>query len=456
VRNALRAIFAIGAVVAAFSVRNDGVSAMTYACSERSATDIASVDGRPVTCSEYYARLLLLPVAKSTLDQVIQSILIDQYAYVKHITISDAAVSKREGEIKARYPSGQFDTILKQQNLTDADVRRILRQQLILDRVVGPNKAGTAAFLQRLRANANVMIFDERLRGTANPAQPVRNCSSSPGGDLASVNGQRITCRAVLSRLALSPQGVGVFLDIVQSMLVEQYARANHITILDADVTLQEAEIKARYQPGQFEQILKGQNLTEEGARKILRQKLIISKAVAPNVKVTQSDIEAYLVKNHKTLDTPERVRVRHILVGSLEVANAVATQLKNGASFEALARQYSTDPGSRDKGGELGFFSRGQMVPEFNDAAFSQEIGVVGPPVKSPFGYHIIEVEEKLPSKVATLEDSQDAISKILRQEQEARLIPAFLDRLRVKARIRVFDVSLKRAVQQPLHLAN
>ena len=88
-------------------------------------------------------------------------------------------------------------------------------------------------------------------------------------------------------------------------------------------------------------------------------------------------------------------VKASHILVSSLEEANKVISELKNGKEFGELARKYSSCPSGK-QGGDLGFFSKGQMVKEFEDAAFSLEVGSVSGPVKTQFGYHIIKVTEK------------------------------------------------------------
>ncbi len=88
-------------------------------------------------------------------------------------------------------------------------------------------------------------------------------------------------------------------------------------------------------------------------------------------------------------------VRASHILVSSLEEANHVVNELKAGKDFAELARKYSSCPSKKD-GGDLGFFSKGQMVKEFEDAAFSLKPGEVSAPVKTQFGYHLIKVTGK------------------------------------------------------------
>ncbi|GAC1544053.1 MAG: peptidylprolyl isomerase [Vulcanimicrobiaceae bacterium] len=277
----------------------------------------------------------------------------------------------------------------------------------------------------------------------------VTGCAGrASSGDVAAVNSEKISRADYDAKLEAGPQGKAVFNQLVQSALIEQYAKDNHVDISDADVTKKEDEIKSKYPPGQFAQILKAQNLTEDDVRRILRQQLVVEKAVSANVKVTDAEIQAYLAKNHATLDTAEQVRARHILVADAGKAAEVESKLKGGAKFEELAKQYSTDPSSKDKGGELGFFAKGQMVPAFQNAAFSQKIGVVGPPIKSPFGFHIIEVEEKKAATVATVANSGEKIKTLLTQQQDQQQIPQFLAGLRSKAKIEIYDDKLKDAL--------
>jgi foldase protein PrsA len=270
----------------------------------------------------------------------------------------------------------------------------------------------------------------------------------SKGSDVASVNGQGIPRSEFEAKVDSSPQAKGALFQLIQSALIDQYAAQSHITIPDADVTKREDEIKAKYPAGQFDAILKQQNLTDADVRKILRQQLIIQKAVDPSLKISDADVKAYLDKSHAQLDTQAQVRARHILVRDQKTASEVEAKLKAGAKFEDMAKQYSTDPSTKDKGGELGFFNRQQMVPAFANAAFSQPVGAIGPPVKSPFGWHIIQVEEKKPATVATFANSKDKIRDTLKQQQEAAQIPAFLNGLRAKATIVVNDPALKDAV--------
>jgi foldase protein PrsA len=239
---------------------------------------------------------------------------------------------------------------------------------------------------------------------------------------------------------------------LVQQDLIDQYAKDKNVTVTQAEIDKDEADIKAKYPPGQFENILKQQGLTEQDVQSILRQQLILKKAVSSQVHVSDADVKAFFDKNHTQFDKPEQVRARHILVADPNKAKEVLAKIKSGGSWDALAKQYSTDPSTKDKGGELGFFGRGQMVPQFQDAAFGAKVGQVVGPVKSPFGYHVIQVEEKKPATKATYASVQKQIRDQLTSQQQSQQIPAFLQQLRTTAKIDVYDDRYKDAFPPPV----
>ena len=287
--------------------------------------------------------------------------------------------------------------------------------------------------------------------GTAALCISLAACSSSSGGDVAAVNGQKISRGDFDHKLESSPAARQILTQLVQQDLIEQYARDKKVDVSQAELDKKETDIKAKYPPGQFEQILKQQGLTEQDVQQILRQQIVLEKAVAPNIHVTDADVKSYFQKNHSLFDKPEQVRARHILVADKATADTVLGKLKNGGSWDALAKQYSTDPSTKEKGGELGFFGKGQMVPQFQDAAFNAQIGQIVGPVKSPFGYHIIQTEEKKPATKATYAATSDQIRQQLTQQQQAQQVPVFLQNLRVAAKIDVFDDRYKDAFPQP-----
>jgi foldase protein PrsA len=261
------------------------------------------------------------------------------------------------------------------------------------------------------------------------------------GGAVATVNGQPISRSSFNSRLESSPMGRTVLQQMVQDTLIEQYAKNNNITITDADITARENQLKANFPSGSWDDMLKARGLTEADVRSALREQLILDRALSKDVTVTPAAIKQYYDRNRASFDKPETVTARHILVPNLALAQKVEADLKAGQNFGSLAKQYSTDPGSKDKGGELGAFRRGQMVPAFDKVAFSAPIGSTSAPVKSPFGYHIIQVESRQPGQKGTLASATPQITETLRQQQEAPLIQPFLQGLQQKATIVVND---------------
>jgi foldase protein PrsA len=188
----------------------------------------------------------------------------------------------------------------------------------------------------------------------------IAGCSGGSSGTVATVNGEAISRADFENRLESGPQAKQILSQMIQTKLLDQYATENHIDVPAADIAKKEADIKAKYPPGQFEALLKQQNLTEDDVQKILKEQIVLQKAVDKDVKVSDSDISAYFQKNHAQFDKPEQAHAKHILVADLKTADLVESKLKAGGKFEDLAKQYSTDPGTKDKGGDLGFFGTG------------------------------------------------------------------------------------------------
>jgi foldase protein PrsA len=264
---------------------------------------------------------------------------------------------------------------------------------------------------------------------------------SGGGGSVVTVNGQSISHADLDSKLESSPAAKSQLQQMVTNVLIDQYAQKNNITVSDADIDKVENGYKEQYPNGQWDELLKARGMTEQDVRDILRRQIILDKATGSNIHISDAQIKQFFDKNHAQFDTPAMARARHILVPDLKTAQKVEADLKAGKDFAAEAKQYSTDPGSRDKGGELGFFKKGAMVPAFDQYAFSGPIGKISQPIKSPFGYHVIQVLERKPAKLATLASAHDQIQQTLRQQQESPLIPNFLQQLQANGQITVDD---------------
>lgn len=143
-----------------------------------------------------------------------------------------------------------------------------------------------------------------------------------------------------------------------------------------------------------------------------------------------QRKLEAVLQARVPT--TAEQVHARHILVQNEEMARLVLNRLKAGDDFAAVAKEFSQDPSTKDQGGDLGWFPRGRMVPEFEEVAFSLPVGELSEPVKTRYGYHIIRVEERDPNRpldeTALEEARAQALDNWLQEQRAAAQIQRML----------------------------
>ncbi|NLV76861.1 MAG: peptidylprolyl isomerase [Tissierellia bacterium] len=141
-------------------------------------------------------------------------------------------------------------------------------------------------------------------------------------------------------------------------------------------------------------------------------------------ITVTEEEINSFYDENKHFFQRPEVARASHILVDDEEKANEILDEINDGLSFEDAASKYSNCP-SKANGGDLGEFSRGKMVPEFEEVAFSMEEGSISEPVKTQFGYHIIKLNYKKESGTSSLEEVKGQINHqlILMKQQEIYL---------------------------------
>jgi len=137
-----------------------------------------------------------------------------------------------------------------------------------------------------------------------------------------------------------------------------------------------------------------------------------------------------------KQVKTEEEVHARHILVPTEDEAKAILVQLKGGADFATLAKEKSKDPGAAE-GGDLGYFTKDQMVPEFADVAFKLDKGQISDPVKTQFGWHVIKVEDKRVKPTPTFEQVKPQIENYVAHRAQAEMV----ENLRKTAKIERLD---------------
>ena len=138
-------------------------------------------------------------------------------------------------------------------------------------------------------------------------------------------------------------------------------------------------------------------------------------------------------------------MRARHILVESKDKAREIFEKMPHGSDFAQLAKEYSKDPGSKDQGGELGFFTRGQMVPQFEEAAFKLKKGEVSEPFESQFGWHVVRVDDRRQRAAPSFEAVKDRVVAAMIHQKAQQIATD----LRGKAQIEYIDPEIKRSVE-------
>jgi peptidyl-prolyl cis-trans isomerase C len=170
-----------------------------------------------------------------------------------------------------------------------------------------------------------------------------------------------------------------------------------------------------------------------------MRNKLLMETLLQQEGKaaVTPEAMKKVYDEAAKQMGNEQEVRARHILVPTEEEAKAVLAEIKKGTDFAELAKQKSKDPGAAAEGGDLGYFTKDQMVPEFAEVAFKLEKGQVSDPVKTQFGWHIIKVEDKRTKPVPSFEQVKDQVSTYVERKAQAE----YIAKLREGAKIERLD---------------
>ena len=192
------------------------------------------------------------------------------------------------------------------------------------------------------------------------------------------------------------------------------------------------------------------QILSDEHLAKGYVQKNVLSK-----VKVTDKDVEEYYKNHPKEFEKPETVKARHILIGFKgdmtedqkkelrKKADDVLKKAKGGDDFAQLASEYSDDPGSKTKGGELGYFPKGNMVPEFENAAFNLKPGEISNVIETPYGYHIIKVEDKKAGEMPAFDSIKEQVRVKATQDAEQKKINEFIEKAKKDTKATIYSQS-------------
>jgi foldase protein PrsA len=221
---------------------------------------------------------------------------------------------------------------------------------------------------------------------------------------------------------------------LVREQVMEIGAKKEGISVSDAEIDKKINEIKKQFpKAGQLEDLLKKQGQTIDDLKSNLKTQLLgerlRSKLTKGKIKITDKEIQDYYNKNKFQFKDQDKVKAQHILLKTKEKAEEVLAKVKAGEDFAKLAKQFSTDPGSKESGGDLGYFDKNQMVPEFSKVAFSLKVGEISGVVKSQFGYHIIKVQDKKSAKDKSFAEVKSQIKTMIKQQKETEIINKWIE---------------------------
>ena len=243
--------------------------------------------------------------------------------------------------------------------------------------------------------------------------------------------------------------------ELVTYTVLSQETKARKVAVSDAEVDSHIQQMRARFPNEEaFKKALDARGMTIERLKEDTRVDISINKMVENEVSSqqapTDTQVREFYDKNPEKFKQDEAVRASHILFRvdenadaatkkkAMDEALAVLKQARAGTDFAELAKKHSAD-GSAQQGGDLNFFTKGQMVPAFDQAAFAMKPGEISDIVTTQFGYHIIKVTDRRAATTVPFEQVSERIKEFLTEQQKQQKADAFIEALKQKAKIEV-----------------
>ncbi len=229
--------------------------------------------------------------------------------------------------------------------------------------------------------------------------------------------------------------------DLIDQKLVLQQAEKEKIKVSDKEIDDWVKQIKEQFPSGKdFEAKLKELNMSLEDLKENRKEQILSQKMIEKIVKgekVTGKEVQDYYDKNKEEFKDPEKAKIKWVVISDEGKAKEVRDQLAGGADFAQVAKDNSTDPATKESGGELGLKSRNELAPEVADAAFSIELNKLSDVIKMQQGFAIIKVEEKQSERQKTFDESKDEIKNKLLSEKQRKTYENWLKKVKKTAKI-------------------
>jgi foldase protein PrsA len=254
---------------------------------------------------------------------------------------------------------------------------------------------------------------------------------------VATVNGVSIS-KTQLYDAMVTGGGAQTLDSMITEELINQEGKKAGVTITEDDITNEIQSIKSTYaSEDEFNQALTNYGMTQDDLKKSMKSQVMLKKILTPQVTVTDDEIKKYYDENLESLKVPAQVQISHIAVATKEAADALLAKLKSGGDFVALAKESSIDTATKDKGGDLGFISAGQVDPVIEAAAFSLQKGGLSDVIQTSTGYAIIKVTDQKAASTPTLADKTATIKQTLTDQKLSTLSQTWVEQKKSEAKI-------------------
>jgi len=299
------------------------------------------------------------------------------------------------------------------------------------------------------------------------PPEPAALAPAKLPAVVAKVNGHEIKKDELLAQVkgvsgtgdgSLNAAYVRQVLDtLIARTLFRQEALAQGLTVTDDEVKKEIDSLRGQFpSPDAFTKALAAEGMNEQQLLERARQEFLVQKyvetKVASKITVADESVKAFYDQNQDQMKVPERLHLRHILVGveptaspedkqkAKAEADEVLAKLKGGGDFAALAKEHSDDPGSKEKAGDLSWIAQGQTVEPFEKAAFALKDQEVSGVVETRFGYHVIQRLETQAAGVVPFDHVKERIRTFLKQRDTQQALQAEIQALRAKGKVETF----------------